>query len=105
MSRFVVGVVILCLLSSCTVSPKKVTRYDRDCQIYTEKLVLDYDADRIVLGSCSDESCVAMFMARAFQVATETIVSGSIVIVGNTIYWLKRQGACIEQSTAPHPEE
>src|SRR6185436_17062241 len=82
-------------LSGCIVYPKKVTEYDHDCRITRQHLTLEYE---YLWGDCpagDEEACLAIIVGTG---AVSTVVSGSIVIVGNTLYWLEEQGRC-EEST------
>lgn len=72
-------------------TPKVVEYYDAGCSVQTRKVVLETQP----LGnlSCTQSSdCMALVLAIS---ASSAIVSGSIVVVGNTAYWLERVGQCI----------
>lgn len=43
---------------------------------------------------CENEACVALLITAGVVSATTAIVSGSIVIVGNIIYWYEKRGLC-----------
>lgn len=82
---------VLTGLSGCIAYPKKVEVYDAECRITSHHLTLDYE---YLWGHCpagSEEACLAIIVSTA---AASTVVSGSIVIAGNTIYWLSRQDRC-----------
>jgi hypothetical protein len=79
------------LLAGCVATPKVVEYYDEGCSIQTRKVVLQTQP----LGNlnCTQSSdCMAVVLAIT---ASTAIVSGSIVVVGNTVYWLERVGKCI----------
>ena len=90
--------VLVCLLcaacTGCIVYPKQVSVYDRDCGVRSHKLTLEAE---YLLGDCPNstaaeaEACLAIIVGSA---AISTVISGSIVVVGNTIYWLEKQGRC-----------
>lgn len=86
-------------LGACVVTPKKVASYDDKCMVSTQKVVLTaeqmqiFDARNCISKSCSAE----LFNAVTTSVITTTttaIVSGSIALVGNTLYWVESQGKC-----------
>ncbi len=92
--------VIFSLLCSCVVVPKKVEYYDRDCGIVTKKYELTTEQYSLLgnINECSNEGCVAEVTGAAFGAVVmapfSAVVSGSIVVVGNTVYWLEKQGNC-----------
>jgi len=81
-------------LSACVVVPRTTEFYDADCHITTRQMRLE--AVQVgVLGRCSNEGCAtALVVIGATAVAT-AVVSGSIVVVGNVVYWLEKQGRCV----------
>lgn len=81
-------------LLSCTVYPKKITYFDEKCGITSEKLVLKTNPS---VNRCEkDDDCIKNILPIMVNNGIERIVAGSIVIAGNTIYWLKKQGECKE---------
>lgn len=94
------AIFVLCS-TGCAVSPKKVVVYDEDCQIVSEKLVLDYHGNKMLrIEACENQDCIDQIVDQALMkiplVAMETIVAGSVVVAGNTVYWLQKQGQCKE---------
>lgn len=82
-------------LGGCVYMPRTTTNYDRDCQVTTHHMTLDVQ-QVAALGKCDNVTCPAeLAFFGAASVAT-AIVSGSIVLVGNVVYWLEKQGQCIE---------
>jgi len=43
---------------------------------------------------CENDACVALLVAVGAISAATAIVSGSIVMVGNIIYWYEKKGLC-----------
>ena len=43
---------------------------------------------------CSGDGCVALLAATGAVTAATAVVSGSIALVGNVVYWFERQGQC-----------
>lgn len=88
------------LLGGCAY-PRVVDYYDEDCQMMARKMVLD-TAEMAVLENCRNEQCLMQLVVGAAVAATSTVVSGSIVLVGNVIYWQERQRKCRRPAgTAP----
>ncbi|HTF95753.1 MAG TPA: hypothetical protein VL995_06460 [Cellvibrio sp.] len=64
--------------------------------------------------SCTNESCALLMPIElgdaVFITATSAIISGSIAVVGNTMYWLERQDTCpfndsLEKKSPEQPSE
>lgn len=81
-------------LSACVVVPV-VDQYDdtpSTCKTYTRSMSLkviemrqNHDA------RCNGEACLAVVLAIS---AGSVLISGSIVLTGNTVHWLEYQGTC-----------
>lgn len=70
---------------------REVEYYDPGCEIQSRKMVLDMQP----LGNLNctqSRECLAATLAIG---AGTTIIAGSIVVVGNTAYWLERVGKCV----------
>jgi hypothetical protein len=84
-------------VSGCVFYPKKIEYYDSDCEIQARRLVLETKTMKESCpgsssGNSDDVACLALILAVSTGSA---IVSGSIVVVGNTVYWLEKKGKCI----------
>ena len=49
------------------------------------------------VGSCTGDACAYFLVGIGAVVATTAVVSGSVVVVGNTVYWLEKRGKCPPQ--------
>lgn len=85
------------LLQACIYLPRTTEVYDADCQVITKKLDL-LPVQIAAFGGCSDSGCVALLVAAGATAAASAIISGSIVIVGNVVYWFEKQGRCLKES-------
>ena len=94
-----VGVATLAL-AGCIVLPQTQTAYDPDCQMQTRQVTLEV-AHIGGFHSCAGDGCVAMLAAAGVVTAASLVVSGSIAIVGNVVYWLERQGRCQGRQATP----
>ena len=82
-----------CALQACIVVPQSRDVYDPDCKTATRQVTLE----TAYIGGfqrCAGDGCVAMLAAAGFVTAASVVVSGSIAVVGNAVYWLERQGRC-----------
>lgn len=78
------------LVAGCVSTPREIEYYDADCEIHSKKLVLETR----LLGNLSctqSRDCLATTLVIGVG---STIIAGSIVVVGNTAYWLERVGKC-----------
>lgn len=81
------------LLSGCVYLPRTVEVYDEDCRIQARQMVLELHQVG-VFGSCVNEGCVAMLVTFGAVTAASAVVSGSIVVAGNAVYWFEKRGRC-----------
>lgn len=81
------------ICSACIVVPRTQADYDPDCRIATHRMVLD----TVQLGrinNCSySRDCVAIVLGLGVTAAS-AIVSGSIAVVGNVVYWNEKRAGC-----------
>jgi len=88
------------ICSACIVVPRTQANYDPDCQIMTHRMVLG----TVQLGrinNCSyAQDCVAI-VAGLGVTAASAIVSGSIAVVGNVVYWSEKRVGCAAVSSRP----
>lgn len=89
-------------LTACVYTPRTVTVYDRDCRIQTRQMVLD-EQQVGAIGHCRNEGCLAALVAFGAVSAVTAVVSGSIVVVGNVVYWFEKRSGCrpVDVDTLP----
>ena len=80
------------LLAGC-VSPRVVNFYDPDCQIVARKVELTLEKTE-ALDACSNHECAAQIVGAAVSVAASAVVSGSIAVVGNVVFWMEKTAKC-----------
>lgn len=96
--KAVIALVLTAGLSGCVFYPRRIEVYDAQCKITTHKLKLDMvTTNSLNCGSGSVGSCLAVVAAAGTATA---VVSGSIVVAGNTLYWLEREGQCTAAKVA-----
>jgi hypothetical protein len=81
------------LLAGCVFTPRAINVYDPDCQISSRQLILQAE-QMPVMGHCRGEECGAMLVVFGAVSAATAVVSGSIVVVGNVVYWFEKQNQC-----------
>lgn len=83
-------------IAGCVFVPRQATSFNEDCQIVQRHLKLDVAllTDKPPTNCSKKDDCVAMLALYAGLAAGSAVVSGSIVMVGNTVYWLEEQGRC-----------
>jgi len=88
------------IFSSCVYYPKKIEYYDAQCDITVKKLVLETKEmqDACSSKNSNDSSRAACLVGVISLSALSAIISGSLVVVGNTAYWLEKEGKCIGNS-------
>ena len=87
------GVALAALLQACVVVPRTTTVYDEDCRIHARQMVLDIEQVGF-FGGCANQGCVALLVGAGVVTAATAVVSGSIAVAGNIVYWFERQGQC-----------
>ncbi len=80
-------------LTACVVVPTTTAVYDPDCRITAKHMELE-SVQLGTIGHCSGSECGAILAAIGATAAARAVVSGSIVIVGNVVYWFEKQGRC-----------
>lgn len=99
--------VISSTLCACVVAPKKGASYDKNCMVSTQKIELTAEQIHVFnLENCINQSCSAEIIdtlaISTLITTTSAIVSGSIALIGNTLYWAESRGKC---PNLPSPEE
>jgi hypothetical protein len=96
MKKITLIILSLILTSCATILPKITTDLDNNrCHLVTKKLTLDAIAHPMLGDHCHDtDECLFILGVSALYTITTSVISGSIVLVGNTVHWLEKQGKC-----------
>jgi hypothetical protein len=92
------------LLAGCMVVPTTRETYDPACRVMKREVVLQ-TTQASALSSCEGDQCVAVLAATGLFTAASAVVSGSIALVGNVVYWLEARGQCARVRTVPVPAQ
>lgn len=90
--------IALLVLPSCIAVPRTEVSYDPQCQIQFRQMRLDVKTSSgggPSLVNCSGQACLPYLALVGGISLGSMVVSGSIVIVGNTVFWLEKQGRCL----------
>ena len=108
---FLYSFLCIVMISSCVTVPREVKPSENNCQLTTKQYTLSLYGNSkpyleaiseqdFYLANCRGENHPIETLCNLINVtilgisATTFIVSGSIVIVGNTIHWIEKQAVC-----------
>ena len=74
--------------------PNTTITYNDRCQAYQRHMNLEVQQVGTLMG-CRGEECVGLLVVMGAVSAATAVVSGSVVVVGNIVYWLEGQSRCI----------
>ena len=106
LTRLVPGVAAALLASGCVVVPVNRESWDDDCKVATHRMGLTTVQLKEVVGCTAQSQFFGPFcVLGAVGLATvSTVVSGSVVVVGNVVYWSERKAACVAPSLGLRPD-
>jgi hypothetical protein len=81
------------LASGCMIVPVTTDSYDPDCRVVTHHMELK-SVVVSQLAACQSYNCQVEVVAAAGLVTVSLVVSGSIVVVGNVVYWSEHRVSC-----------
>lgn len=84
---------LVACLPGCVFVPVTREVYDPGCQITARQMTLQ-SVQVASFGSCQGNDCAAMLVFVGATAAASAVVSGSIVVAGNVVYWFEKQGLC-----------
>ena len=95
-----IAVVASALMSACVVLPVTTDDYDAECQAITHHMELKA-VQVAAINQCNGQGCQVVIIAALGVTAASAIVSGSIVVIGNMVYWAERRTGCPAPAMAP----
>jgi len=90
------------LAAGCVVVPVTRDVYDPDCRLMRREVTLE----AAVIGqfhSCSGQECSALLATLGVVSAATLVVSGSLAVVGNVVYWLEHEANCRKRRAPTEP--
>ena len=81
------------LASACVIVPVTVEGFDPDCRVYTRHMELQA-VQIAALNNCSGQGCEAYVLIGLGLTAASAIVSGSIAVTGNVVFWAEHRASC-----------
>lgn len=81
---------LVTLLSACVVVPRTQVVFD-ECRMQRRSMVLDVHQVGYFSG-CANEACLALLVGMGAVAAATAVVSGSIAVAGNVVYWWEERG-------------
>jgi len=92
--KVLIALLFTSLISGCAFYPKtQQTEAEGACDLYFKKLTMDVASSRIECHGGGNSAGTCIILAGVVAGGT-AVVSGSIVLVGNTLHWLEKQGKC-----------
>jgi hypothetical protein len=88
-----VAAILLTFLAGCVYVPENAHSYDEKCNVMRKKKVLALE-EAVPMANCSNEACALLMASYGLVTAASFVVSGSIVVVSNTVYWLETPPDC-----------
>ncbi|MFO0442878.1 MAG: hypothetical protein ACK50F_01170, partial [Betaproteobacteria bacterium] len=79
--------------AGCVVVPQTQQVYDPACGVATKQVTLEV-AVLPGLHSCSGDGCVALMVTAGVVTVASAVISGSVAVIGNVLYWTERQAGC-----------
>ncbi|MBL8343356.1 MAG: hypothetical protein JNL30_17950 [Rubrivivax sp.] len=91
--RRLAATVLAVATTACVVVPATRDVYDPQCGLMRREVTLEA-AVIGQFGSCSGQDCAALLAALGIVSAATLVVSGSLAVVGNVVYWLEHEANC-----------
>ena len=83
------------LLQGCVYVPRTASVYDEKCNAHYREMTLQPYQVAQFAGSCHHRDCAYLLATLGAVTAASVVVSGSIVVVGNMVYWFEKQAQCV----------
>jgi hypothetical protein len=87
---------LLITLGGCVLTPRTVQSYDPNCKTYQRQATLVVKPMEGLNRACQQQPglCLPTMVGAGLVTATTTVISGSLVIAGNVVFWLERDRNC-----------
>lgn len=84
-------------LQACIFVPRTTEHFDGACQIVSRRMALE-PVQIASIAHCNGDECVILLVAAGATAAASLVISGSIAVVGNMVYWLEERNNCGRQT-------
>lgn len=98
--RIVITLIFAVSISSCVfvAETSGKQKYADNCNMFTKQLVLSAQEIKGQLCDQDDSAEVCLMIYGVILPVSSFVISGSIVLIGNTLHWLEYQGPCNESN-------
>lgn len=87
-------------LSACVFVPRTTEHREGDCQTIARHMALE-PVQIAHIAHCNGDECVVLLAATGITAAASLVISGSIAVIGNMVYWLEERGRCVRPNPPP----
>ncbi len=94
------SICLLALLGGCVYLPHTTVAYDAECGILERRMTLQLHQVGY-FARCQNEGCAELLVLAGAVSAVSAVISGSVVVAGKMVYWLEKQGRCINHKHKP----
>jgi len=81
------------VLGGCVFYPHTTMEYNPACDTIQRHMKLNSTQAEAFVG-CHDRGCVELLVLAGVVSAASFVISGSIAVVGDIVYWLESQSQC-----------
>ncbi len=82
------------VLTACVYVPRTRIAHDAECQGVQKSMVIEAQKNQ-AFQDCNNTNCVDALVSAGIVAAASVVVSGSIAVVGNVVYWVEREVKCL----------
>ena len=84
----------------CVFLPETTVEYDPECDISRRHMVLrGYQVEAFY--GCRNEGCIDLLILAGAVTVSSVVISGSVAVVGDIVYWLEATGRCARRALRP----
>ena len=87
-------------LGGCLFLPETTYEYDPQCDIVQRHMVLRGHQIE-AFYACQNEGCIDLLVLVGAVTVSSAVISGSVAVVGDAVYWLEAKGRCAAKSISP----
>ncbi len=92
--KFSAMLICFLFIQACAFYPTVVpAKHDGECDLYFKELKMEMGETKIHCQGGGNTAATCFILATVVA-GGSAVVSGSIVLVGNTFHWLEKQGRC-----------